>query len=84
MSQIDKLIAKFYEKPVRNDITHGELEKIATYYGCVIMARGKHQKAIVDVKSGTVIPIPCHGKSVKEAYIIQAKELFEKIKNRTD
>ena len=44
---------------------------------------GKHKK-IVDEKSGVIIPIPYHGKYVKEAYIIQAKELFDTIKNRAD
>ena len=83
MSQIDKLVKKFYEKPVRNDITYDELEKIAAHYGCSIKVVGKHKK-IVDEKSGVIIPIPYHGKYVKEAYIIQAKELFDTIKNRAD
>lgn len=83
MSRIDKLLKKFYEKPVRNDITYGELERIAAYYGCSIKAGGKH-KRIVDEKSGAIIPIPYHGKYVKESYIIQAKELFDIIKSRVD
>lgn len=44
MSQIDKLVKKFYEKPVRNDITYDELEKIAAHYGCSIKVGGKHKK----------------------------------------
>ena len=50
MSQIDKLVKKFYEKPVRNDITYDELEKIAAHYGCSIKVGGKHKK-IVDEKA---------------------------------
>ena len=83
MSQIDKLVKKFYEKPVRNDITYDELEKIAAHYGCSIKVGGKHKKIVAE-KSGVIIPIPYHGKYVKEAYIIQAKELFDTIKNRAD
>lgn len=46
MSQIDKLVKKFYEKPVRNDITYDELEKIAAHYGCSIKAGGENTKEL--------------------------------------
>ena len=42
---------------------------------------GKHAKKIVDVPSGTVIPIPIHGKYVQEAYIKELKDLFAEIEN---
>ncbi len=35
---------------------------------------------VVHPPSGTVIPIPRHGKAVKEAYIKQLKNLFDQIK----
>ena len=35
---------------------------------------------VVHRASGTVIPIPRHGKAVKEAYIKQLKTLFDSIK----
>ena len=52
MSQIDKLVKKFYEKPVRNDITYDELEKIAAHYGCSIKVGGKHKKIVDEKKRG--------------------------------
>ena len=51
-------------------------------YGCGVVAGGKHSKKIVDVPSGTVIPIPMHGKYVQEAYIKELKDLFAEIESR--
>ena len=31
---------------------------------------------VIHKPSNTIIPIPCHGKCVKEAYIKQLKDLF--------
>ena len=79
MSQIDKLIAKFREKPTRNDITYDEVRRIAKYYGCDVKSGGKHPIIVVSKKQGKIIPIPGHGKFVKEAYITELKKLFEEI-----
>ena len=68
MSTLEKLKAKFNEKPIPNDITFEEVERLANAYGCRVIAGGKHSKKIIDVPSGTVIPIPVHGKYVQEAY----------------
>lgn len=78
MSQLKKLIDKFYSKPIRNDITFSEVEKLASAYGCKVMSGGKHLR-IVHPESGRIIPIPRHGKTVEEAYIKQLKELFNYI-----
>ncbi len=80
MSTIDKRIKKFYRKPIPNDITFDEIEVIAKYFGCQVVSGGNHSKKIVHVPSGTVIPIPIHGNTIKEAYIKQLKTLFDKIK----
>ena len=40
MPQIEKLKKKFFEKPVRNDITFDEVEKLSTFYGCVVKKSG--------------------------------------------
>ena len=58
MSSLEKLKQKFNEKPIPNDITFDEVERLANAYGCRVLAGGKHSKKIVDVPSGTVIPIP--------------------------
>ncbi len=80
MPQIEKLKAKLFEKPVRNDMTFSEIERLASYYGCLVKkSKGKHPLKVVHVPSGTVIPIPRHGKCVGEAYITELKNLFEKI-----
>lgn len=79
LSQIEKLIAKFREKPTRNDITYDEVRRIARYYGCDIKFGGKHPIIVVSKSTGRIIPIPGHGKYVKEAYITQLKELFDEI-----
>ena len=82
MSTLEKLKEKFNEKPIPNNISFDEAERLARYYGCVVAAGGRHSKKIVDVPSGTVIPIPVHGKYVQEAYIKELKELFAEVENR--
>ena len=84
MSTLEKLKAKFNEKPIPNDITFDEVERLANAYGCRVIAGGNHSKKIVDVPSGTVIPIPMHGKYVQEAYIKELKELFAEIDRRKE
>jgi len=59
-------------------MTFNEICLMAKYYGCDVESGGKHMH-IVHAKTGTVIPIPRHGKSVGEAYIKQLKELFDEI-----
>ena len=48
--------------------------------GAKFLQVGIIAKKIVHVPSGTVIPIPIHGKNVKEAYIKQLKDLFDLIR----
>jgi hypothetical protein len=84
MSTLEKLKAKFNEKPIPNDITFDEVERLAGAYGCRVIAGGKHSKKVVDVPSGTVIPIPMHGKYVQEAYIKELKDLFAEIDRRKE
>ena len=57
VSKIEKLKRKFFEKPVRNDMTIDEIIRLG------------------------VIPLPRHGSIVKEAYIVELKELFEEIES---
>ena len=82
MSTLEKLKEKFNEKPIPNNISFDEVERLAKSYGCSVAAGGKHSKKIVDVTSGTVIPIPMHGKYVQEAYIKELKDLFAEIESR--
>lgn len=80
MSQIEKLIQKFNRVPIPNDISYDEVKKLAVYFGCMVKENaGRHSLHIVYVPLGTVIPIPTHGKHVKEVYIKQLKKLFEQI-----
>jgi hypothetical protein len=81
LSTIEKLKKKLYEKPVRNDITIAEVIRIAKAYGCEIITGGNHQVRIIHKPTGTVIPIPTHGKTVKEAYIGELKDLLDEIDN---
>ena len=83
MSTMEKLLQRFYRKPVPNDMTFDEIERLAKHYGCQVFAGGRHSKKVVDVKSGTVIPIPMHGKHVGEAYISELKALFAEIETRS-
>lgn len=83
MSKIEKLKAKLFRKPVPNDITFNEVKTLAEHYGCIIEGGGNHTK-IVHVKTGNIIPIPRHDKTVKEAYIKDLKELFEQIEVEKD
>ncbi|MCR4787631.1 MAG: hypothetical protein K5888_03500 [Lachnospiraceae bacterium] len=79
MSKIEKLIKKFFEKPVRNDMTMDEIIKLSRYYGCEIVTGGNHQIKIVHRATGTIIPMPQHGKNVKEAYVVELRQLFDVI-----
>ncbi len=79
MSTIEKLKKKLGEKPVRNDMTVDEVVRLARYYGCDVLTGGNHQIRIAHKATGRVIPLPRHGKEVKEAYIIELKELFDEI-----
>ena len=81
MSTIEKLKKKFNEKPTRNDITIDEVIRLAKAYGCTVITGGNHQIRIVHKETGTVIPIPCHGKTIKEAYVCELKELFSEIES---
>lgn len=80
MSQFEKLKKKIYEKPVRNDMTFDEIKTLVEAYGCLISGKGKHVK-IVYRPLGYVIPIPCHGKCVGEAYVKQVRDLIDQIEN---
>ena len=82
MSTLEKLKQKFNEKPIPNNISFEEVERLAKSYNCTVISGGKHSKKIVDVPSGTVIPIPMHGKYVQEAYIKELKDLFSEIEKR--
>lgn len=84
MSTIEKRLEKFYQKPIPNDITFADVEALASYFGCEIKAGGKHSKKVVHRPSGTVIPIPMHGKCIGEAYVGELKELFDVIKENRD
>lgn len=79
MSKFEKAYQRFCRKPIPNDITFEEIETIARHFGCIIISGGKHSKKVVHKASGTIIPIPMHGKNVKEAYIKELKTLFESI-----
>lgn len=80
MSQLDKLLAKLYKKPIPNDIRVDEVEKVVKAFGCIVVSGGRHQMKIVHKPTGTVIPIPSHGDSVAEAYIKEIKEMLDKIR----
>lgn len=79
MSTIEKLRKRFRQKPTPNDITLNEVIRVAKSYDCVVLTGGNHQIRIAHVPSGTVIPIPCHGNTVKEAYIRELNKLFDTI-----
>ena len=77
MSSIEKLKKKFYSSPVPNDITINEVMRLAKYYDCVIHTGGNHQIRIANPKSGMVVPLPQHDKSVLQPYIRELRELFD-------
>lgn len=84
MSKLKKLRDKLFEKPTRNDITINEIVRLMTAYGCIVLTGGRHQIRICYKPLGYVIPIPCHEKTVKEAYVIEVKLLIEQIEQRGD
>lgn len=83
MTAIDKRIAKFYRKPIPNDITFADVEALAHHFGCEIKTGGRHGIKVVHRPSGTVIPIPIHGNCIDEAYVKELKDLFDSIKEET-
>jgi len=81
LSKLEKIIEKLYRKPIPNDITFLEVEKVAEHYGCIVLkSGGRHPIKVIHKETGTVIPIPKHSKHVQEVYIKQLKDLFNKIK----
>lgn len=83
MTAIDKRIAKFYRKPIPNDITFADVEALAHHFGCEIKTGGNHSQKVVHRASGTVIPIPIHGNCIGESYVKELKVLFDSIKEDT-
>lgn len=81
MSQFEKLRKKFYQKPIPNDIRIDEAIVLAKKYGCEIRTGGKHQVIIMYRPTGTIIPLPQHGDTIKEAYIKELKQLFDQIES---
>lgn len=77
MSKDDKLLKKFLEKPVRNDISIDEITAVAKVVDAEIIRGGKHSYHFVHRKSNTVIPIPIHGKTVKAVYIRMIAKIIE-------
>jgi hypothetical protein len=56
------------------------VKALATYFGCDIITGGNHSQKVVHRPSGTVIPIPMHGKNIGEAYVKELKDLFDRIR----
>ena len=80
MSRIEKLIQKIHSKPIPSDITFEEIEKVANHYGCIVRkSGGRHSFKVVHIASGTVIPIPTHGKTVKEVYVNEFVKIIDNI-----
>ncbi len=63
-------------------MTIDEVTRLAKAYGCEILTGGNHQIRIVHRGTGRIIPLPRHGNTVKEAYIVELKELFDEIESR--
>lgn len=76
MGKIEKLYGKFSKKPVPNDITFKEVVTLFEHFGCKIVYGGKHPK-VIHIRSGTIITVPRHKKSVDEVYVKQLKCLLE-------
>ena len=81
MSKIKKLRERIFEKPVRKDITIFEVIRLAKAYGCNALTGGNHQIRICHPQTGTIIPIPRHGTTVKEAYIFEIQALILEIES---
>ena len=79
MSKEDKTLEKIYKNPIANDITFNEAVNIMIHYGCILENGGKHPK-IVHVGTGTVIPLPHHGKCIGEVYVKQLRLLLDEIR----
>ena len=79
MSSFDKLRKKIEQKPYRMDVTMEEIEKYLNHYGVVkVRQNGSHW---IFRKSGYgPLPIPYHGVPIKPAYVKQAVEMVENIK----
>ena len=62
-------------------MTTDEIIRIARAYGCEILTGGNHQIRILHRETGRLIPLPQHGKTVKEAYILEIKEMIDEIES---
>ena len=84
LSRIEKLKKRFNRKPIPNDIRTDEAIALAKYYGCEIVSGGNHQIKVVHKATGTIIPLPQHGDTIKEAYVKELKILFAKIEKEEE
>jgi len=84
VSVLKKLKEKFFKSPIPTDITPSEVQHLMEAYGCVVKPGGKHPMCIIHKKSGTLIPIPIHGKHVQDVYIKQLKKLILQIEEDSD
>ena len=83
MSQIDKLIKKIENYRSGDQIRFSELEKYLTYYEFIIKSHKGTSHVIFKHKLlSRPFPVPKHGNIVKAAYVKQAIELVEEIKNK--
>jgi hypothetical protein len=64
-------------------MTLNEVIRLAGFYGCEVLTGGNHQIRIVHKESGRVIPLPRHGNTVKEAYVMELRELIEEIEAKS-
>jgi len=80
VSQIGKLQEKFFKTPIPTDITIADIRRLFTHYGCIFCEKGgSHPYKVIHKESGTVIPIPVHGKHIQDVYVKQLKQLLELI-----
>ena len=79
MGGFEKLRKKIEQKPYRTDITIDEICKYLDYYGIKkVRQTGSHW--IFRKKGYKPLPIPEHGNSIKAAYVKQAIEMVERVK----
>lgn len=77
MSTIEKLKKKFYGSPTPNDLTTDDIKRLADHYNCKYRTGGNHQIAFYSEITGMVVPLPQHGKGIKQEYIKQLRVLFD-------
>lgn len=83
MASVEKIIEKISSRPFNTSITFTELTDYLTHYG-FSLERINSSHYIFKHNNGSMLSVPCHGKTVKAAYVKQAYKLVKNLEDENE